>query len=296
MILAQLAVNSLLLGGLYGLVGVGLSLVWGITNILNFAHGGMLMLGAYITYWLFALYGVDPFVSIPVSMVLLFAFGIAVFYLLLAGVLKRSHFGFRTLLLMFAVEMFIADAASLAWTADFRSVRPSYAGRSLQVGQVIIPLVDLAVVLVAAAMVLALWLFLRRSRIGHAILATGLDPEAAQLMGIGVQRIYALTFGIGAALAGAAGSLVATTTAINPFFGGSYTFVAALVAIAGGLGSIPGVMIGGVIVATAETLGSVLMSPAYRMFVSFVVLVVVLLVRPTGVLGGRFFGQIEAEE
>lgn len=296
MMLAQLVVNSLLLGGLYGLVGVGLSLVWGITNILNFAHGGMVMLGAYITYWLFALYGVDPFVSIPVSMALLFVFGIAVFYLLLAGVLKRSHFGFRTLLLMFAVEMFMADAATLAWTADFRSVKPSYAGRSLQIGHVIVPLVDLAVVLVAAAMVLALWLFLRRSRIGHAILATGLDPEAAQLMGIGVQRIYALTFGIGAGLAGAAGSLVATTTAINPFVGGTYTFLAALTAIAGGLGSIPGVMIGGVVVAGAETLGSVLMSPAYRMFVSFVVLVLVLLMRPTGVLGGRFFGQIEAEE
>ncbi len=296
MILGQLAINSLLLGGLYGLVGVGLSLVWGITNILNFAHGGMLMLGAYITYWLFALYGVDPFVSIPISMVLLFLFGLAVFYLMLAGVLKRSHFGFRTLLLMFALEMFMANAASLAFTADFRSVKPAYAGRSLQLGTVIVPLVELAVVCVAALMVLGLWLFLRRSRMGQAILATGLDPEAAQLMGIGVQKIYALTFGIGAALAGAAGSLVATTTSINPFFGGGYTFLAALAAIAGGLGSIPGVMIGGLIVAVAETLGSVLMSPSYRMFVSFVVLILVLLVRPTGVLGGNFFGQIEAEE
>lgn len=296
MIVAQIAVNSLLLGGLYGLVGVGLSLVWGITNILNFAHGGMLMLGAYITYWLFALYRVDPFMSIPISMVVLFLFGLGVFYLLLAGVLKRSHFGFRTLLLMFALEMFLANAASLAWTADFRSVRPPYAGSSVQIANVIVPLVDLAVVSVAAVMVLLLWVFLKRSRIGQAILATGLDPEAAQLMGIGVQRIYALTFGIGAALAGAAGSLVATTTAINPFFGGQYTFLAALAAIAGGLGSIPGVMIGGLIVALAETLGSVLLSPSYRMFVSFVILVLVLLVKPTGVLGGRFFGQLEAEE
>jgi branched-chain amino acid transport system permease protein len=296
MIWGQVVVNSLLLGGLYALVGVGLSLVWGITNILNFAHGGMLMLGAYITYWLFALYGIDPFLSIPISMIALFLFGLAVFYLLLAGVLKRSHFGFRTLLLMFALEMFMANAASLLWTADFRSVRPAYAGRSMQLGGVIVPLVDLAVVGVAAMMILLLWFFLRRTRMGQAILATGLDPEAAQLMGIGVQRIYALTFAIGAALAGAAGSLVATTTAINPYFGGSYTFLAALAAIVGGLGSIPGVMIGGVIVALAETLGSVLISPAYRMFVSFVILVLVLLVRPTGVLGGKFFGQMEAEE
>ncbi len=292
----QIVVDGVLLGGLYAMIAVGLSLIWGVTNIVNFAHGGMVMLGAYVTFWLFHLFGVDPFLSIPVSMAALFVFGLIVYRLLLAGVLRQRNFVFRVLLLMFAAEMFIENAAALLWSANFRSVTPRYTGKSFDVAGVLVPVTALAVLAMASALIALLWLFLRRTRLGQAILATGLDPEAAQLMGIEVPQIYAITFAIGAALAGAAGSLIVTTTAINPYFGGIYTFRGALVAIVGGLGSIPGILIGGMIVGFAETLGSVLIAPAYSLFVSFVVLVLVLLVRPTGVLGSVFFGQIEAEE
>jgi branched-chain amino acid transport system permease protein len=295
MIWGQTLVNGILLGGLYALVAVGLSLVWGITNILNFAHGGMIMLGAYITFWLFQLYGVDPFLSVPISMAAMFVFGLVVHRVLLTRVLRRADFVFLVLLLTFALEMFMANGAALLWTADFRSVRASYSGTSFALGPVLVSVVDLAVLGVAILLIGLLWLYLMRTRSGQAILATGLDPEAAHLVGIEVGRVYALTFAIGSALAGAAGSLVATLTAINPYFGGAYTFRAALVAILGGLGSIPGILLGGLVVGMAETLGSVLIAPVYRLFVSFVLLVVILILRPTGLLGGAFFGQLEHE-
>jgi branched-chain amino acid transport system permease protein len=262
MIWWQTLVNGVTLGGLYALVAVGLSFVWGITNILNFAHGGMIMLGAYVTFWLFHLYGIDPFLSVPISMVVLFGFGLAVHRLLLRSILRRADFVFLVLLLTFALEMAMSNGAALLWTADFRSVTVSYSGWSIAMGHVFLPVVDLAVLGVGVLLILLLWLYLTRTKAGQAILATGLDPEAAQLMGIEVGRTYALTFAIGSALAGAAGSLVATLTAVNPYFGGAYTFRAALVAILGGLGSIPGVLLGGLVVGMAETLGSVLISPA----------------------------------
>ncbi len=295
MIWWQMLVNGLLLGGLYALVAVGLSLVWGITNIINFAHGGMIMLGAYVTFWLFHLYGVDPFLSLPVSMVVMFFFGLAVHRTLLHSVLKRADFVFSVLLLTFALEMFLSNAAALAWTADFRSVTVRYAGTSMAIGPVFVPVVDLAVLGTAIVLILGLWLYLMGTKTGQAILATGLDAEAAKMMGIEVERIYAVTFAIGSALAGAAGSLIAILTAVNPYVGGAYTFRAALVGILGGLGSIPGVLLGGIVVGMAETAGSVLIAPAYRLFVSFVLLVVILIVRPTGLLGSAFFGRMESE-
>lgn len=295
MIWWQILVNGLLLGGLYALVAVGLSLVWGITNIINFAHGSMIMLGAYVTFWLFHLYGVDPFLSLPVSMVMMFFFGLAVHRTLLHSVLKRADFVFSVLLLTFALEMFLSNGAALAWTADFRSVTVSYAGTSVAIGPVFVPVVDLAVLVTAIVLILSLWLYLIGTKTGQAILATGLDAEAAKMMGIEVERIYAVTFAIGSALAGAAGSLIAILTAVNPYFGGAYTFRAALVGILGGLGSIPGVLLGGIVVGMAETAGSVLIAPAYRLFVSFVLLVVILIVRPTGLLGSAFFGRMESE-
>ncbi len=295
MLWIQTLVNGLLLGGLYALVAVGLSLVWGITNIINFAHGGMIMLGAYLTFWMFHLWGVDPFVSLPVSMVVLFLFGLAVHRLILKSVLRRADFVFSVLLLTFALEMFMSNGAALAWTADFRSVTAAYSGTSIAIGKIFVPVVDLAVLGTAVVLIFGLWLYLLRTKTGQAILATGLDAEAAKLMGIEVDRIYALTFAIGSGLAGAAGSLIAILTAVNPYFGGAYTFRAALVGILGGLGSIPGVLLGGMVVGMAETAGSVLIAPAYRLFVSFVLLVLILLVRPTGLLGSAFFGQMEAE-
>ncbi len=295
MLWAQTLVNGLLLGGLYALVAVGLSLVWGITNIINFAHGSMIMLGAYLTFWLFHLWGVDPFLSLPVSAVVLFFFGLAVHRFLLRSVLVRADFIFAVLLLTFALEMFMSNGAALLWTADFRSVTVSYSGASLALGRVFVPVVDVAVLATAVVLIFGLWLYLVRTKTGQAILATGLDAEAARMVGIEVDRIYALTFAIGCGLAGAAGSLIAILTAVNPYFGGAYTFRAALVGILGGLGSIPGVLLGGIVVGLAETAGSVLIAPAYRLFVSFLLLVLILLFRPTGLLGSAFFGQMESE-
>ncbi len=295
MLWVQTLVNGLLLGGLYALVAIGLSLVWGITNIINFAHGGMIMLGAYITFWLFNLWGVDPFLSLPISAIALFLFGLGVHRLLLRSVLRRADFVFSVLLLTFALEMFMNNGAALLWTADFRSVTAGYSGTSIAVGPIFVPVVDLAVLATAIVVILGLWVYLMRTKTGQAILATGLDAEAAKMVGIEVDWVYGLTFAIGCGLAGAAGSLIAILTAVNPYFGGAYTFRAALVGILGGLGSIPGVLLGGIVVGLAETAGSVLIAPAYRLFVSFVLLVLILLFRPTGLLGSAFFGQMESE-
>lgn len=280
--LAQVFVNALLLSGILALVAVGFSLVWGIMNIVNLAHGALIVLGAYLTFWLHEWKGVDPFLSIPIAMAALFLFGYLIQRFLINQVIRAPLLA--TFLLTFGLEILIVNLLNYFFKADLRSVTTGYTGTGFTLGPVRVPYVRLAALVISIFLVLALGAFLRRSRTGRAIRATGMDIDAARLTGVKVAKIYAITFAIGAALAGAAGSLLALSIPFDPTFGGGYTQRAFVICVLGGLGNVVNVLLGATIFAFVEVfVGSRL--PELSQAITFAMLVLLLVIRPQGIAG-----------
>jgi branched-chain amino acid transport system permease protein len=282
---AQQVILGLLLGGVYVAVALGFSLVWGILNIVNLAHGAFVIIGAYVTWALFAHLHVDPFLSLPVDAVALFAIG----YVLQRGVINRVIRApvLFTFLLTFGLNLVIVSLLLLIFTGDFRSVNPSYAGAGLQIGSIAIPYIRVGGLVVAFLLAAILWAILNRSRAGAAILAVGADRDAAQLVGIDLRHAYALTFAIGAAFAGVAGGIISTFQSITPTAGDPYTLQAFAVVILGGLGRVSATVAGGLLFGLIEVLAQSApgLGSGYANAIAFAVLVVVLVVRPQGLLG-----------
>jgi branched-chain amino acid transport system permease protein len=284
--LAQIAVNAILLSGILALVALGFSLVWGIMNIVNLSHGAFIVVGAYLTFWLHELLHVDPFVSIPVSMAALFGLGYLVQRTVINQIIRAPLLA--TFLLTFGLEILIVNLLNFFFKADTRSVQTSYSGSGFALGPVRVPYMRLGALLVSLALVLALGGFLNRTRLGRAIRATGMDLDAARLSGVKVRTIYALTYAIGAALAGAAGSLLSIMVAFDPNLGGGYTERAFVICVLGGLGNVVNVLIGASIYAVIEVfVGSRL--PQLSQAVTFAMLVLLLIARPQGIAGKSFY-------
>jgi branched-chain amino acid transport system permease protein len=283
--LGQIAVNALLLSGILALVALGFSLVWGIMNIVNLSHGAFIVVGAYLTFWMHELWKIDPFLSIPVSMGALFVLGYLVQRSLINQIIRAPLLA--TFLLTFGLEILIVNLLNFFFKADTRSVSTAYSGTGFTLGAVRVPYVRLGALLVSLVLVLALGVLLNRSRLGRAIRATGMDIDAARLSGVKVRTIYGLTFAIGAALAGAAGSLLSMVVPFDPNLGGGYTERAFVICVLGGLGNVVNVLIGAAIYAFVEVfVGSRL--PALSQAVTFGILVVLLIVRPQGIAGRSF--------
>ena len=282
-LLAQVLVSGVLLGGLYALMALGLALVWGVLNIVNLSHGALIMLGAYVTYFLFTGAHLDPFVALPITAVVLFVVG----YVIERGILNYVIRGpmFNTLLITFGIEVVLTYLAQLAFSADFRAINPSYAGANFELAGVTIPLVQVVVFAVAIGLTIAMWLFLLHTRIGRGIRASAQNLVAARLYGVDPKRIYALTFGIGAALAGVTGGLYGTVSQINPYIGGPLTAKSFAIAIIGGLENPLGVIVGGLVLGIVESLTALYFGSTYRDVASFGVLLLVLILRPKGLLG-----------
>jgi len=280
----QIAINGILLGGLYALMALGMSLIWGVMNIINIAHGAFIMLGAYVTFFLFRYLGLDPFLSIPLSMLVLFIFGFLLQRYLINWVVQATMF--ITLLLAFGIDILLTNGARIAFSANFYRVNPSYGGARLDLGSLTIPEVRLAAFLVALLIALLLFLLLKRTKLGRAIRATAQDLTAARLTGVKVAHIYALTFGIGVALAGAAGSLWSVLFGVHPAMGGPLTLKSFVVVIIGGLGSTTGPIVGGLILGLAEVFSSAWLGDTWKNVISFGLLVLILVIRPQGILGG----------
>jgi len=278
----QHLVNGLLQGCLLALVGLGFSMVWGILNIINLAHAAFIMLAAFMTYFLWSGLGLDPFLSLPLTMFALFVFGFLLQRYVINLVLRASLL--TTFLLTFGVESLVINLALRAFSADTRQTRPAYANTSLLLGDVRLPFTQLGAVVVALLLTLGLYLFLDHTKTGNSIRAVGLDRVAAQLMGIDIPRTYALTFGIGAALAAAAGSLLSVVGGFSPNSFGNYNVLAFSVVVLGGLGSIPGALIGGLAFGLVNEYAGVGLA-AQRDVAVFAILILVLVVKPTGLLG-----------
>ena len=278
MLLLQILLNGVLTGGLYGLMAFGMALVWGVLKILNLAHGSLIMLGGYMVYYLFTLFGIDPFAALPIAALFMFAFGWLLQRFLINLIVRATMLS--TLLIAFGIDVIITYLAQLFFSADFRTINPAYSGANFSVLGLTVPVVDLIAFIIAVILAATMWFVLNHTPLGRAIRATAQNLTAARLHGIDPVRIYAITFGIGAALAGVAGGLFGLTTHLAPYIGAELTAKSFVIAIIGGLTNPFNVIFGGIAVGIAEQLGSFYLGATYSDVISFGLLVLVLVSRP----------------
>ena len=283
MLVAQIVANGILLGGLYACMAIGFSLIWGVMGMINLAHGSMIILGAYVAHSLHSRYGIDPVLSIPASAGTLFLLGYALQRFVFNRVVMVSVA--LTLILTFGLNMMMINFNIAVFSADVRSITTWYSNMAIEIAGVRLAYTRILGFALALLMTLALYLFLKFSRGGRAIRASAQNPKAAQVMGVDLSSIYALTFGLGAAMAGATGSLIAMVYAFSPVLGDAFTLKSFVIVVLGGLGNMFGAIVAGVFLGVTENLVSGLAYPGYRDVVSFCLLLAALVLRPTGLLG-----------
>jgi branched-chain amino acid transport system permease protein len=284
-LLLQAVVSGFLLGGVYGLVASGLTLIFGVLRIVNFAHGAMMMLAMYSSYWLFAWGGIDPYLSIAVTAPLFFVLGLVVQKVVIEP--NRRAAEHNQLLLTLGLALFLENLALVLWQGDFRTVKSAVSGASFVVGDALVEVPRLIACGGAVLVAFVLFVFLRTTDVGKAIRALAEEPEGAQLMGINVGRIRAIAFGIGTACVAVAGSLVTPFFYVAPDVGESFNLMAFVVVVLGGMGNFIGALLGGFIVGLAESLGAAFLPGSLKQLVVFIIFAVVLLLRPEGLFGTR---------
>lgn len=280
--LLQTVINGLLVGGVYGISALGLTLVWGIMDIVNIAHGELMLLGAFACYFLFVGYGVTPVVSAALVVPLGMATGLILYRTVIRRVVGRP--ALASLLLTFGVSLFLNNSMLNLWSPTIRSV--GWFPGSLALGPALIPGTRLVAFAVAVLAAVLLYLFLSRTYPGRAIRAIMQDPEAAAAMGVNTRAILLLAFGLGTAFAFLAGSLLATVRPFAPQFAVSYAIIAFVIVVAGGLGNPMGALLGGLLIGLIESFTGTFWSQAYTPVVVSLLLVTFLLVRPTGLFRG----------
>ncbi len=283
--LPQLLISTVLLGGIYALIAVGLTLIFGIMRVVNFAHGEFLMLGMYLAFWSFALWGVDPYFILVVAVPLFFAIGLGVYALVMRGVIHASHNVqiFTTVGLSTALQ----NVALVLWTGDFRFVRPWESSVVVRILGAAFNLSQVIAFAVALLFTLALFAFMKWTHAGRVMRATAQDGEAATLMGINTDRVYRLAFAIGIACVGVAGVLVSPLYSVYPTAGLQFVLLAYVVVVLGGLGDMVGALLGALIVAGVEVIGSYVFGSAWKEVIYFVLFIAVLVFRPAGLFGQR---------
>ena len=279
----QSLISGILIGGVYALIGIGLTIIFGVMRVINFAHGDLLMLGMYATYFLFTLVNIDPFVSIVVTIPLMFLFGAflqKVFINRMLGALPQNQ-----ILLTIGMGLVMSNSIMLAFTSDYKILSTTYSSSSFNILGISISSPLLISFGITVVITLALYWFLYRTDTGQAIRATAQDRDAAKLMGINVKRMSIIAFGMGAALAGTAGALISPTYYIFPQVGSVFTLKAFVITVLGGMGSIVGATLGGVLIGIAESVGGVYLGSGWKDVIVFILFLLVLLFKPSGLLG-----------
>lgn len=278
-------VDGVLIGGLYGLVAVGLALIWGVMEVINFAHGDYMMLGALATYFLATRLGLDPLLAAPVAFGLVFLLGVATQRTVINRILDAPLL--TQIAATFAVLLIIRYGVQAAFGPYTRRLSSWYANEIYYLGPVVIPLPKLIAFIASVAVAAALYFFLFHTRTGVALRATAQDREVAQLMGINVHRMYELAFGIGVGVAGLAGAIASLFYPVFPEMGAFFALIAFIAVVLGGFGSVFGAFLGGIIVGVTEAVSALFIDPALKDVVAFLLFIVIVLVKPTGIFGKK---------
>jgi len=280
---SQILLNGLMLGAIYACIAVGFSLVWGVLNVINMIHGAFIILGGYITFFAWLHFKIHPFMMILPVAVLMFGLG----YILQRGMINKviSKPVLTTLTLTFGLEMILYNAMNLVFSATPRRIALDMG--SLKLGELLMSVDRIASMVLALTLTGLLYLVLRTSKIGRAIVAVRMDRDAASLMGINVKEIYAITFGIGAFMAGACGALVAVVFPISTSLTGVFLGKAFVICVIGGLGTVPGALVGGLTLGVIESFAGYWLGPQNAILIGFILMLVLLVVRPTGIIGKK---------
>jgi branched-chain amino acid transport system permease protein len=281
---AQAVVNGLLIGGIYALVSIGVTLIFGVVKIVNFAQGEFVMIGMYISYFLAASFGIDPLVSLVVSMPALFVAGILLQHFLIKRVLALGDM--PQIFLTFALSLLLVNVALLLFTANYRTVQTSYSETAIHIGALYIPMAKLIAFAVAMLLTGLLWLILHATDLGKAMRAAAQNRDVAMLMGINPDRVFCLAVGVALALAGAAGSLLMPFYPAYPLVGQVFVLMAFVAVVLGTLGNVTGALIASLMMGVAESLGIQFVGADSGLIVVFVMLLLTLALRPNGLFGG----------
>jgi branched-chain amino acid transport system permease protein len=284
-LLLQACVSGLLIGGVYALIALGLTLIFGVMRIINFAHGTLMMLGMYATFFLYTYTGLSPYAAVVVVGPLFFLIGA----LLERGVIEPNLGAVESnqLLLTLGIALFLENGALALFSPDYRSIRLPWATRAWLLGDAVVNLPRLIAFGCSVALAVALWFFLRHTDVGKAIRAAAEEREGALLMGINIHRLSAVAFGLGSAVVAVAGALVTPFLYVAPDVGDLFNILAFVIVVLGGMGSFVGALLGGVIVGLAESLGAAVLPGSLKQLPIFALFVLVLLFRPNGLFGRR---------
>lgn len=279
----QAVINGIIQGGVFAAYSAGFCLIFGVMGVVNLAHGELVMLGAFTSYWMYSLAGVDPYLSAPLAAVLLFGFGYLIQKYIINRVIELPHI--MSYILTFGIHLVVVNTALKLWTHDFRSVTTSYSGANAAFLGLNIPYARLGTFVLALVVIGGLWFFLSRTETGRAIRATTMDKQVARLMGVNVREVFAITFGIGAAVTGLVGACLSPFVVIFPDMGLDYTIVAFCVVVLGGMGYLPGALLGGFILGVAQALAATYLGAGISVAITFMLLFIMLIFRPAGILG-----------
>jgi branched-chain amino acid transport system permease protein len=280
-IFAQAIVDGLLMGSLYALIAIGLAMIWGIVEIINFAHGEFLMIASFLSYFLFIYLGIDPLISIPLAFLTTFGLG----YLVQKGIINRileAPF-LAQIFATFALLLIIRNGFFVAFGPDIRSATTWYSEATIDLYGIKISIVKLFATTIVIIATILLHLFLTRTYLGTAMRALSQDKTAAQLMGIDIKKVYAIAFGLGAGLAGIGGALLTSFYYVFPEMGVPFTLIAFISVVLGGFGNILGPAIGAVIIGVLQSIGALIMSPSMKDILVYIVFLAILLIKPTGI-------------
>jgi branched-chain amino acid transport system permease protein len=288
---AQNLVFGILLGALYGLAAVGIAMVFGVTKFLNVAHGELLMFGGYASFWLFKLLNIDPFLSLPITILFLLLIGAVLYQLLFVRMVKlpEEEKIKNTMLIGFGLTLIFQNIALTLWTADDRGITTSYTGEAFTLLGLRFPYVRVAGLVISLVCLFALQQFLRRTYTGKAIRATVMDWEAASLVGIDVHKVYLLSFLLGTSLAGVAGALVLVSFSVEPAMGMHWTLKSLIVMVLGGAGNFIGTFVGGILLGATESVVPFVIPGTgnYRQVVGLILFLMILIFRPQGLFGAK---------
>ena len=283
-IVAQAVINGLLIGGIYALVSIGVTLIFGVVKIVNFAQGEFVMIGMYITFFLATQFGIDPIVSLVVSMPALFIVGVLVQHFLIRRVLGLNDM--PQIFLTFALSLLILNVSLILFTANYRTVHTWYSDAAFHFGPFYVPVAKLIAFVLAMVFSALLWVFLHTTDLGKAMRAASQNRDVAQLMGINPHRVFAVAFGVALALAGAAGSLLMPFYPAYPMVGQVFVLMAFVAVVLGSLGNVIGALVASLMMGVAESLGIQFVGADSGLIVVFMLLLTTLAVKPSG-LGGR---------